>query len=133
MNDVTPSTIIWNELVSADTAAARDFYTSVFGWSVAEETMPTGGTYTVFRNGDVPVAGLMDIRDTAAPEGTPSHWFAYISTGDTAAACQAARDSGGTVLREPWPVPGVGTLAILAGPDGGAFGILQPESSADTA
>lgn len=133
MNNFTPSTFIWNELVSTDVAAARDFYTRVFGWSVSEETMPAGGTYTVFKHDGKPAAGLMDIRDTSAPEGTPSHWFGYIFANDAAAACRAARDSGGAVLREPWSVQGAGIFAILAGPDGSAFGIMQPESASSAA
>lgn len=133
MNELTPSTFIWNELASTDTAAAREFYTRVFGWTVDEESMPTGETYTVFKNDGVPVAGMMDVRDTTAPADTPSHWFGYLATRDAAATCRATRESGGVVLREPWSIPGVGTLAILAGPDGSAFGIMQPESNAGAA
>ena len=130
----TPGTFMWNELVTPDTAAARDFYTKVFGWSTEEMPLPNpaDGIYTIFRHSGEPVAGMLDIRSTGAPDGTPAHWFNYLCVEDAGAACRAITEAGGTVYRDPFVIAGAGTLAIVADAGGSTFGIMQPESKDPT-
>ena len=43
-----PGSFCWAELATTDTAAAKQFYTSLFGWTVTEFPIP-GGIYTIFQ------------------------------------------------------------------------------------
>ena len=119
-------TILWNELLTNDTEAAKSYYGKVHGWDAMDSELPGEGTYTVFLLGKRPVAGMMDIRSTKCPEGTPSHWFSYIAVDDAQAAFQLAVENGATPVAEPWEVPGAGTLAVLMAADGSAIGLMQP-------
>ena len=47
-----------------------------------------------------------------------------------AAATEAARTAGGTVVMEAGPIPGVGTLGQVLDPNGVLVGLLQPEEAA---
>ena len=120
-------TFSWNELVSSDVEASKNFYTRVFGWEGKDMPMSRGGTYTVFESDGAPVAGMIPMECTTAPEGTPTHWFSYINVESVEATCRATVDAGGTVVREPFPVPGMGIIAILSAADGSLYGVMQPE------
>jgi len=67
-----PGTFCWNELLVADTGKAAGFYTKLFGWKA--EAMPGGMNYTLFKQGEKSVAGLMAKPHPQAPP----HWLAYV-------------------------------------------------------
>ncbi len=117
-------TFYWNEFMATDPAAAEAFYTGVLGWSTDKMDMPQGGQYTVFKQGDQPVGGMMDIANTQAPAGTPAHWFSYIAVDDVDASCAAVKGSGGQVLSDPFDVEGVGRIATVQDPNGGMIGLM---------
>jgi hypothetical protein len=52
-----PGKFVWAELFTADSAAAEKFYSGLFGWT-AVTLDQHGVNYTVFSNGNHPVAGL---------------------------------------------------------------------------
>lgn len=120
----------WNELQTNDVAKAKAFYESVVGWSSEDMDMPDGNKYTVVMAGGEPAAGIMDIAHTDAPEGTPPHWFAYISVDDVDARVSATKDAGGVVLMEPFDVEGVGRIAMIQDATGAAVGIMTPAEQA---
>ncbi len=120
--------IHWTELVTNDVDSARNFYTTLFGWGLSTVPMPNGAQYTIFNIDDTPVVGMLPLSCTTAPQGTPNHWFTYFAVDNIETACKAAVESGGTVVREPFVVPGVGTHAILAAADGSHLGVIQPEN-----
>ena len=39
----------WNELMTTDVAAAKNFYTELFGWTTEEMSVTPGMTYTVVK------------------------------------------------------------------------------------
>ena len=122
-------TFLWNELMTNDAEAAKNYYTAVHGWTAMDTPSPAGGTYTVFLLGKRPVAGMMEITQDNCPEGTPSHWFSYIAVDDAHATFKTALENGATALREPFEVPGAGIIAVLRGADGSAIGLMQPGES----
>lgn len=118
-------TVWWSELMTRDVAAARDYYAQVCGWEWATMPMSDGDYHVASRNGRM-VAGMMDIAAMAGMEGAPPHWFTYLAVDDVDAAVAATRAAGGTIHREPWEVPGVGRIAIVADPSGAAVGLMTP-------
>lgn len=116
---------IWFELATAEghLADADAFYGKVFGWQVADAGM-SGFTYHLASHGGDMVAGLMELLPQMA--GVPPNWLIYFDVDDADAAAAKAQVLGGTLCREPADIPGTGRFAVLADPQGAAFGILQP-------
>ncbi|GGK54320.1 VOC family protein [Salinarimonas ramus] len=114
----------WNELMTKDIAASKAFYGEVLGWTFEDMPMGDGTVYTVAMAGGQPAAGLFDMASMT--EAGPEGWFAYIAVDDLDAALAAARERGAIVYREPFDVPDVGRIAILADPRGAAQGWMTP-------
>jgi hypothetical protein len=115
----------WSELGTRDIAAAREFYTAVFGWGHAEEESERAGTYTVWKAGEAMVGGMLDIGAVGLPAEVPPHWLVYFTVEDTDAAVAKVKSGGGDVRMEPIDVP-VGRFAVLADPHGAVFAVMQP-------
>jgi predicted enzyme related to lactoylglutathione lyase len=113
---------VWDELLTTDVEAAKQFYGEVVGWTAAEMDMGEMGTYVMCRSGDLDRAGMMTI-----PRGAeaPPHWLVYLSTDDVDATLKKAKQLGATVYMEPMDIPGIGRLAWLADPTGAAFGLFK--------
>ncbi|MDS9467014.1 VOC family protein [Paracoccus sp. MBLB3053] len=116
----------WFELSTAQGALAdaEDFYGKLFGWSVKDAGMP-GFTYRLASQGDEMVAGMMELTDENP--GMPPFWMVYYDVDDADAAAAKVQSMGGKVHVEPSDIPGTGRFAVLADPQGAAFGILQPK------
>jgi uncharacterized protein len=112
----------WNELLVADEAGARQFYSSVFGWST--EPFQGGNTdYTLWKNKGKNIGGLMK----RPREDIPPHWLGYVTVADVEATAQKAKAAGGKLLMEPFDVPSVGRIAVMQDPQGAALGLIQPQ------
>lgn len=114
----------WNELITNDVEKARAFYSETIGWT-SEQFPMEEGAYWIIKAGDVPVAGIMSMM-APIPAGTPPHWFSYLAVDDIDARLQKATMAGATIMREPFDVPGVGRIAILADPTGAVVGWMTP-------
>jgi hypothetical protein len=115
------SSFAWYELMTTDTAAAADFYSSVVGWSVTSVGSPEM-PYSTF-NGDVDgkgigVAGLMDLPKDAGP--TPA-WIGYIHVADVDAKAQEVVADGGQLIKGPIDVPGMLRFAVVLDLHGAPF------------
>ena len=115
--------LAWNELMTDDTGAAASFYGDVFGWQPETRVMSQGQEYTSFKLGDAYVAGMM--AKTADMGDVPSAWMAYYAVDDVDAAADRAREAGGGIVAEPFDVPEVGRIAIIADPLGAVLGIMK--------
>src|SRR5215831_19260152 len=108
----TNGSFYWNELMTHDAEKAKQFYGATLGWSF--EAMPMDdGTYWIAKVGDESVAGIVQLGGADA-ESTPEGWFSYVAIADLSTALARATSEGGQVVREPWEVPGVGRIAIVA-------------------
>jgi hypothetical protein len=118
-----PGALCWNELCTRDPARAGTFYADLLGW--ARETMPMPGfEYTVFKRGEQQAGGMMAIQ----PEwgNMPPHWEIYFAVADCDATAANAGKLGGSVMKAPADIPGVGRFAVLRDPQGATFSVLQP-------
>jgi predicted enzyme related to lactoylglutathione lyase len=121
-----PGSMCWVELLARDVSGAEKFYTGLFGWTAEKMSMGGPIEYTVFKNGDAPVAGMMP-NPAGAEENVPQNWLGYVAVTDCDGTTDKAKAKGGQVFVSPQTVPTVGRFAVLADPQGAAFGILQPE------
>jgi predicted enzyme related to lactoylglutathione lyase len=111
---------VWDELLTEDPAAAREFYGRLFGWTVAAAS----ASYSYFRATGARIAGLQ--RKT--PESPCSCWLSYLHADDVAAAVERAERLGAVATLPPTEVAGIGGVAVLIDPVGAPFGLLQPTS-----
>jgi predicted enzyme related to lactoylglutathione lyase len=80
-------------------------------------------TYTEWRLGEIPVAGMQTMRDMI-PAAVPAHWLVYFAVDDTDAPVSKATELGATTLVPPMDIP-PGRFAVLSDPDGAAFAIIK--------
>jgi uncharacterized protein len=120
----TNGTFYWNELMTRDAEAAKKFYGATLGWTFEAMDQGEGANYWVAKVGEESVAGIYPIE--ADDQDTGEGWFAYIAVDDLSTALARATSEGGEVIREPWDVPGVGRIAIVADNAGNAMGWMKP-------
>ena len=121
---MTQGRFCWYELMTTDQAGAKAFYTKVVDWGTQDMPMP-GMTYTMFRAGETPVSGLMDLPEPARKMGVPPCWIGYVAVDDVDAAANKAKTLGGQVHVPPTDIPDVGRFAAIADPQGAALSIFK--------
>ncbi|MBW8804149.1 MAG: VOC family protein [Catenulisporales bacterium] len=132
-----PGALCWTELATRDAAAAKKFYTSVFGWGVKTNPMGEGQEYTEWLVGDQTVGGMIEMDDEHFGADMPPHWGVYFAVADCAASVAKVGVLGGSVTVPPTEIP-VGTFAVCRDPQGGFFSLIQlaetmPESAGSAA
>ena len=111
----------WCELMTTDVAAAKAFYSSLFGWTLEDMEMP-GMTYTVLKVGDRPVGGLMHMPPEAG--GMPPAWGTYVTVDDVDATARRVVELGGRMLVEPRDIPEVGRFCVIQDPQGAVISAI---------
>jgi uncharacterized protein len=121
-----PGALVWNELSTRDTAAAKAFYGEVFGWE--GETSAMGDMeYTTWNLGGEGIGGMMDMPAEVPPE-VPAYWLAYFGTADCDATVAAATGLGSTLFVGPIDIP-IGRFAVLSDPTGAMFAVIALASA----
>ncbi|WP_277675950.1 VOC family protein [Saccharopolyspora rectivirgula] len=119
--DVYAGMPCWIELATPDLDAACDFYSQLLGWECRDHQAPGAGRYRMaFREG-YPVAGLYQVAEES------SRWRLYLAAADCAQAVSQAEELGASLIGDVEELPGVGAKAILQGPSGAEFGLLEPD------
>jgi len=104
------------EIEAQDPERQRGFYRDLFNWDVGDGpimTVPAGlggpepGPAGHIRQGDAPGVRL------------------YVQVRDIQASLSQARELGGTVLFEPFDVPGGPTIASISDPEGNSLMLVQ--------
>jgi predicted enzyme related to lactoylglutathione lyase len=121
-----PGAWCWNELVTPDAKAAGDFYCGLFGWARLAQDMGGGAEYTTFSNAGRPAGGMYEARGEQAV--MPPAWMVYFAVGDCDASAAQVQALGGGLVAPPTDAPGVGRYAVVADPQGAAFGIIKLEA-----
>ena len=102
------------DLASADAAASREFYGSLFGWEVEVNPDPQYGGYALAKIGGKDAAGIGPKMDPSAPTA----WNLYIGTDDVDGLAGRVGDAGGAVVMAPFDVGEQGRMAVFADPSG---------------
>ena len=114
-NFMTHGTLSWNELMTTDVAAARHFYGALFGWET-EDYPGEEMNYVLVKVGGEAVGGMMALPPECA--GMPPAWGVYVTVADVDATARQVEALGGTLLRPPEDIPGVGRFCVLQDPQG---------------
>src|ERR1700682_4447443 len=111
----------WVDLATTDAAAAREFYSKVFGWKIEVNPDPQYGGYGMGEVGGKRVAG---IGPKMSPDA-PTAWSIYIATDDADALAKKAQAAGGKVVAPPFDVGDQGRMAAIQDPSGAVIYIWQ--------
>ena len=116
--------IVWHDLFTGNRQRAMEFYQRVAGWTYQTEhatDFAWGGgekDFVLASSGNEAGAGFVE-----TPPRLTTGWVPYIEVRDVDAAAAHAEKLGGTIIRQPFDVPGVGRNALLSDPLGALFGI----------
>jgi predicted enzyme related to lactoylglutathione lyase len=114
-----PGIVCWNELLTSSVPKAKKFYGSLLGW----KTRPFGKglDYTIIKNAKGEFGGMMH----CPKPGSPAQWIPYVFVLDVDAKAKKTVKLGGEILVAPFDVKGAGRIAVLADPQGAAFGVIR--------
>lgn len=116
---------VWFDYVTADVAAAVDFYTDLFGWTAAN--VDTGGvSYVELRNGERAIGGVVTMQPNTPSR---SYWLSSLAVTDIQAGCDRVTALGGSVA-SMFAVGDVGR-ALVADPLGGVFALSSTRTEGD--
>ncbi len=119
--------LVWNELQTRDSEAAKAFYGAVFGWAAKADE----NGYVTYAVNDRIQAGMLQM-DENWPETVPANWVTYFMVEDVQAAANKAQELGGTLMMPPTPAGEMGTFALIQDPQGGVFTVMQFNGPVDT-
>jgi predicted enzyme related to lactoylglutathione lyase len=115
-----PQNFIWYELATADKPAAEKFYAAVVGWKMQQ--FEGSQAYTVLAAPDGNVGGI----GAPPPEAwARPGWSGYVGVDDVDAVAARITRAGGSIVRAPADIPGVGRFAVVADPQGVRFMLLR--------
>lgn len=121
------NSFVWYENATPNKDASKAFYTETIGWKTQEMDMGEADVYVAVVAGEKPRGGIVD-----GQPGVPSHWLSYLRVADVDTTAKAVSENGGSVLAQPFTVPGVGRISVVADPQGAAFALFH-EADEDTA
>jgi predicted enzyme related to lactoylglutathione lyase len=113
----------WTELMTTDTKKAKDFYSSLFGWTTQDHDMGNM-TYTMFKNGDKDLGGMLQVPHEKKGH-VPPHWMSYISVENVDETIKKAKSLGASVTVEATPVSDYGRFAVIQDPTGAHIAVWQ--------
>ena len=120
-----PGAMCWNECMTRDAAAAKDFYHAVFGFRYCDVEIMSGYTMIARPEGDLgPETAIGGIAQIAPNQPAPSHWMTYFAVADTSQAVTAVAEAGGSVVAGPMSTP-YGPMAICRDPQGAMFSVIR--------
>jgi predicted enzyme related to lactoylglutathione lyase len=116
------NTLCWADLSTPDQQKAIDFYSGLFGYKISGSTVGDSG-YLHIENGSEMIGGIQDPAFRA--QNRPPFWLIYIAVDDCGAMTEKAKSLGATVYMGPEAMENVGTLTVLADPQGAVFALFQ--------
>jgi len=125
-----PGSFCWIELTTTDQAAAKNFYSSLFGWKPDDSPMGPDSYYTIFK---------LDGRDAAAActfqkeqQGMPPYWGIYMAVESADASADKAKTVRRKICAPPFDVMDYGRMAVIQDPTGATFCIWQPMKNTES-
>jgi uncharacterized protein len=120
-----PGTFCWVELGTSDSAAAKNFYTQLFGWDHEDKPMGPEGAYTLLKLNGKDVGGLYELMPEMKAQEIPPHWLSYVSVENADEVAEKAKAEGATLLNGPFDVFTLGRMAVVQDPTGAVFALWQ--------
>ncbi|WP_109474562.1 VOC family protein [Ornithinimicrobium cavernae] len=121
----SPGSVSWCEAMVGEFETGKEFYARAFDFSY-EDMSGDGFSYAMFSvpGGERPAGGIGLVDGEQPP-----YWAVTFNVPDTDAAIERATARGSRVLMEPYDFE-FGRVAVISGPDGEPFGVIQPPAEA---
>ncbi|MBI5949443.1 MAG: hypothetical protein HY875_14990 [Chloroflexi bacterium] len=104
------------EIQAQDPAKIRDFYAAMFNWTIGDGPIMRFGAGV-----GPPEPGPGGHISSAAT----SRVVVHIQVRDLRESLERAAALGGSILREPFQIPGGATIAAILDPEGNQVGLVQ--------
>jgi predicted enzyme related to lactoylglutathione lyase len=127
-----PGSFCWLELATTDQNAAKQFYSSLFGWAIDDQPMGPGQFYTTFQLEGRRAAAALSLDQQLRQQGVPPHWMVYICAASADDTVAKAQQAGGKILAPAFDVFDFGRMAAIEDPTGAHFNIWQPKQHTGT-
>src|SRR6201995_3345314 len=121
----TPGTFSWADLNTTDQAAAKAFYSGLFGWEITDMPAGEGVVYSMAAIGGKWVGAISPPPPQQRDPGGPASWNSYVTVADADATAAKAAELGATVHAPPFDVMEAGRMAVIQDPQGAWFLIWQ--------
>jgi predicted enzyme related to lactoylglutathione lyase len=121
-----PGSFIWYELMSPDVDGSKTFYDAVVGWSIETSSTFPNGYRMIGREDGKFAGGVMPLTDEMRAHGARPVWLGYIGVAGVDAIAKEIEEDGGSVLMPPFDIPNVGRVAMVTGPEGAPFYLMDP-------
>ena len=115
----------WVDLQTTDRSAAKQFYSSLFGWSYDDRPMPDGGAVYAMATVNAEAVAAIAPMPPGAPEGRPPMWNTDLAADDVDAAVDKVAPAGGQVLMQPFDIGDAGRMAFVADPTAAPVALWQ--------
>ncbi len=113
------------DIMTTKPAVAVKFYSKVFGWKFYKWDGPM--EYWLIGTGDRRQAGI----DGGMGRGKPAGEVVLTVTGlKLDKTLKLAKANGGKVVQPRGPIQGIGWYAVIKGPDGNVFGLMESDPRA---
>ena len=109
----------WETLTTPDGTKSKAFYAALCGWKTVKG--PVSDEMIVF--GTDSGEQVADVQET---KDVPPSWLTYVVVEKRDAARARAEKLGAKVLMPSIEVPNVGSIAVVADPNGAVLGLFQP-------
>jgi predicted enzyme related to lactoylglutathione lyase len=127
-----PGEWIWSSLITSDPDTDAAFYQTLFDYEVFDlPTVEQGGQHLMLASDSYARASVNSL-----PPNKPNvhpHWLNYVRVDDAVASSAKLVALGGKVLVEPRLDRHGGKVAVVADPQGAAFGLLEWSVTEDKA
>ena len=111
----------WINILTAQPAAARDFFGTLLGWTYFEMPGMGHGIQVAGRN----IGGLFDLEGPNTPPGTRAIVGVMVKVESADATCDMVIALGGTA-RPAFDIPGAGRMAVCGDSTGVKFDLWEP-------
>jgi hypothetical protein len=129
IDKLIPGSFCWMELGTTDQAAAKQFYSSLFGWTSNDYPMGPAGDYTIFQLKGRDCGAAYTLDKEKLSHGVPPHWMLYIGVENADESTKLAKELGANVLAGPFDVMDKGRMSVVQDPTGAHFCLWQKITS----
>ncbi len=112
--------VVHFEIAVKDDVKGREFYSKLFGWEIKVDDKFNYGEITTGGEGGIG-GGIFKTE----PDKFPPYVTVYVDVDDLQKYLDRAGELGGRTILPPMPIPGVGSFAMFADPDGNVIGLYK--------
>ena len=128
VKEYAPGSFCWADLVAKEVDVARDFYTSLFGWTFEDRLVMEEAVYTIFSKDGKQTCAMFEMFPGMLESGHPSYWQNYVSVESADETVKKAVELGGQAAQEPCDVFDVGRMAMIRDPGEAFLCLWQPRA-----